>query len=94
MGFGHSSCSSRGFQRAFVGDPAADALGIPDTPLKHLPRVISPIAASAYGAFDRLVPNGKERRTARAYRVRALRFEELRAAYGVGHQLVDDAPDP
>ncbi len=83
-----------GFQRAFIGDAAADALAIPDTPLKHLPEVISPVASAAYGVFDRFVPRGKERRAARRYRVRELRFEELRDAYGVRHQLVDDAPAP
>lgn len=80
-----------GLQRAFVGDAIADDLGIPDTPLKHLPRLLAPITATLNGAHDRLLPGGRARRTARAYRRRVSELERLRTTYGVAHDLVDDA---
>jgi hypothetical protein len=81
-----------GYQRAFVGDAAADALAIPDTPLKHLPRVSGPLRAVAFGAHDRLIPGGKARRTTRGFRHRDRELTRLRADYGIEHELVDDAP--
>jgi hypothetical protein len=82
----------RGLQRAFVGDAAADALAIVDTPLKHLPTIVGPVSAAAYRTHDLLVPAGRERRTARGFSARAVEMERLRATYDVRHQLVDDAP--
>lgn len=79
-----------GYQRAFVGDAAAEALGIPDTALKHLPRVASPVRAMAFAAHDRLIPAGKRRRTARGFRHRERELARLRRAYRVDHDLVDD----
>lgn len=81
----------QGLQRAFVGEEVADALGIPDTPCKHLPRLHGALAAGAYAAHDALVPDGKRRRTARAFRVRLRELERLRTERGVGHELADDA---
>ncbi|MBN1529204.1 MAG: DUF2236 domain-containing protein [Thermoleophilaceae bacterium] len=80
-----------GLQRAFVGDRVADDLAIADTWLKHLPRVVGPLTALVNGAHDTLVPGGRSRRTARAFRRRADEMDRLRAAYGVEHELVDDA---
>jgi hypothetical protein len=82
----------RGLQRAFVGDAIADDLAVPDTPWKHLPRLLAPITATLNGTHDRLVPDGRARRTARARRTRDRELARLRATYGVEHQLVDDAP--
>jgi hypothetical protein len=81
-----------GYQRAFAGDAAADALAIPDTAFKHLPRLTGPLAAAAYRAHDLLVPGGKARRTRRGFRHRAEELVRLRAAYGVDHDLVDALP--
>jgi hypothetical protein len=79
-----------GLQRAFIGDTAADDLAIPDTWCKHLPRVLGPVTATAYHAHDTLVPRGKNRRTARAYRTQAKTLERLRKDHAVTHELVDD----
>ena len=81
----------QGLQRAFVGDAVADDLAIPDTWLKHLPKVAGPLTALANGAHDTLVPGGKNRRTARAFRTRVEEMERLRTEYAVTHELVDDA---
>ena len=80
----------RGLQRAFVGDALADDLAIPDTRRKHLPKVVGPLTALANGAHDTLVPGGKSRRTARAFRKRVDEMERLRTEYAVTHELVDD----
>ncbi len=80
-----------GLQRAFVGDEVADDLAIPDTWLKHLPKLSGPLTAAANGAHDRLVPGGRSRRTARAFRRRVVEMERLRREYAVTHDLVDDA---
>lgn len=80
-----------GLQRAFVGGAVADDLGIPDTPWKHLPRVVAPLTAALNGAHDRLIPGGRDRRTARAFRTRASEMQRLRRTYDVDHALVDDA---
>ncbi|WP_445150596.1 oxygenase MpaB family protein [Baekduia sp. Peel2402] len=81
----------RGLQRAFVGDAIANDLGIPDTRWKHLPRLVAPLTYTLNGAHDRLIPGGRDRRTARAFRTRASEMERLRKTYNVGHDLVDDA---
>ena len=83
-----------GYQRAFIGDAAADDLGIPDTRLKHLPKLTGPIRATGFRAHDSLVPGGKSRRTARGLRFRRDDLARIRADYGVRHELVDDAPTP
>jgi hypothetical protein len=80
----------QGLQRSFVGDVVADDLAIPDTWLKHLPRVIAPLSAFTYRAVDTLVPRGKEWRTARASRTRVAELDRLRREYAVTHQLADD----
>jgi hypothetical protein len=82
----------QGLQRSFVGDAVADDLAIPDTWCKRLPLVIAPVSAFFYAAFDKLVPRGRERRTARASRTRVTELERLRDRYAVAHHLVDDSP--
>lgn len=80
-----------GLQRAFVGDAVADDLAIPDTWCKHLPRVVGPVAALGYRAFDTCVPGGRAWRTERASRTRVDELERLRAEHDVAHELVDEA---
>jgi hypothetical protein len=82
----------QGLQRSFVGDAVADDLAIRDTWCKHLPLVIGPVSAFAYGAIDTLVPRVKEWRTARSSRTRVTELARLRDRYAVAHQLVDDSP--
>ena len=79
-----------GMQRAFLGDPQADALAIPDTGWKRLPSLISHLNRAATAAHDVCVPSGRARRSARGLLVRRREFEELRARHAVAHQLVDD----
>lgn len=80
-----------GLQRAFVGDRIADQLALPRTRWEHLPRVLGPLAAAGYATHDRLVPNGRSRRTARAFRRRAKEETRMRRKYGLSHDLVDAA---
>lgn len=80
-----------GYQRAFVGDAAADALGVPDTRFKHLPRLTAPLRAAAFATHDRLVPDGKARRTRGGLAHRQAELTRMRAEHGVTHDLVDDA---
>lgn len=82
----------QGMQRAFVGDAAADALAIPDTPWKHLPAVSAPLTRVANAVHDALVPGGAEVRTRRAFERRTVEMARLRKQYGIAHELVDDAP--
>jgi hypothetical protein len=80
----------QGLQRAFVGDPVADQLGIPDTRWKHLPRLTGPLTAAAYAAHDALLPDGKGRRTRRALRWRGKELARMKRKFGV-EDLVDGA---
>ena len=79
-----------GLQRAFIGDAVADDLRIPATRWRHLPALIGPLQVAGYAVHDRLVPDGRARRTRRMYRVRTRELQRLRTSYGVGHELVDD----
>ncbi|HUC00382.1 MAG TPA: oxygenase MpaB family protein [Solirubrobacterales bacterium] len=81
----------RGQQRAFVGAAVADDLAIPDSRWKHLPQVLGPLTAAGYRAHDSLVPGGRKRRTARAFRNRDRELARLRTEYSVDHEMVDDA---
>lgn len=81
-----------GLTRAFLGDTAATKLGVPDTALKHVPAVMSPVV----GTVNRLlaaVPGLTERRTRRALAGHAIVMAQQRARYGMSHDLVDAAPD-
>ncbi len=80
-----------GLQRAFVGDRVADQLALPRSRWQHLPRLLGPLAAAGYATHDRLVPNGRSRRTARAFRRRAEEETRMRRKYGLTHDLVDAA---
>lgn len=80
-----------GLQRAFVGDRIADQLALPRTRWQHLPRLLGPLAAAGYATHDRLVPNGRSLRTARAFRRRAAEETRMRRKYGLEHDLVDAA---
>ena len=78
-------------QRVFVGDAEADALGIPDSPLKHVVRRAGPALALVNRIQERRYPY-KARTTARAYKVRDAAMDRMRVDYGVAHDLVDAAP--
>ncbi|MFZ3391650.1 oxygenase MpaB family protein [Rhodococcus sp. 7Tela_A2] len=78
-------------QRVFVGDAEADALGIPDSPLKHVVRRAGPALALVNRIQERRYPY-KARTTARAYKVRDAAMDRMRVDYGVDHDLVDTAP--
>ena len=78
-------------QRVFVGDAEADALGIPDSPLKHVVRRAGPALALVNRIQERRYPD-KARTTSRAYKVRDAAMDRMRVDYGVAHDLVDAAP--
>ncbi|CAN5746229.1 hypothetical protein BH09ACT7_BH09ACT7_26410 [soil metagenome] len=81
-----------GLTRAFLGDAAATKLGVPDTALKHLPTVLSPVV----GGVNRLlatIPGVNNFRTRRALGSHALVMAEQRKRYNVHHERGDDAPD-
>jgi hypothetical protein len=87
----HAVSIVNGLTRAFLGDEAAAKLGIPDTALKHLPALLSPIV----GGVNRIlsaVPGANELRTKRAMANHALMMIEQRKRYGMTHDLVDMAP--
>jgi len=78
-------------ERVFIGDADADALHIPDTPLKHVVGRIGPVL----GLVDRIqelrYPD-RERTTLRAYKVRDAAMNRMRADYRVEQDLVDAVP--
>ncbi|MGV0627271.1 oxygenase MpaB family protein [Mycolicibacter minnesotensis] len=81
-----------GLTRAFLGDGDATRLGVDDTVLKHLPRVMGP----AIGAVNQLlarIPGANALRTRRAVANYPVLMAEQRQRYGVHHDLVDTAPD-
>jgi ER-bound oxygenase mpaB/B'/Rubber oxygenase, catalytic domain len=81
-----------GLTRAFLGDEAAAKLGVPDTALKHLPTVLSPVLGSLNRALA-AVPGLTALRTRRALAGHATVMTEQRRRYGMTHDLVDTAPD-
>lgn len=78
-----------GLQRVFIGDHDADALGIPDDPIKHVLRRIGPVLAIG-GRVQYL--RDPQKATDRAYRVRDAGMTRMRASYDIEHDLVDAAP--
>lgn len=81
-----------GLTRAFLGDTRATKLGIPDTALKHLPTVLSPVV----GGVNRVlatIPGVNAVRTRHAFVRHGHMMAGQRERYKVRHQLVDDAPD-
>ncbi len=79
-----------GLQRELIGEAVADQLAIPRTRWQYLPRLVGPPIAAAYAAHDALVPGGRSRRTARAYRRRAAEVRRMRRKYDVVQELVDE----
>ncbi len=79
-----------GMSRVFLGDEAADALGVPDGAAKHVVRAVRP----ALFALDqvRLRVLGRDRVTARGYASRDVELARLKAANGMTHDLVDAVP--
>lgn len=81
-----------GLTRAFLGDTAATKLGVPDTALKYLPTVLSPVV----GGVNRVlatIPGVNAVRTKHAFVRHSRMMTGQRERYNVRHQLVDDAPD-
>ncbi|KAA1422067.1 DUF2236 domain-containing protein [Nocardioides humilatus] len=79
-----------GMARVFLGDAAADSLGIPDGPTKHVVRAARP----ALTALDqvRLLALGRDRVTARGYVARDRELARLKADNAMEHDLVDAVP--
>lgn len=77
-------------QRVFVGDADADALRIPDGPLKHVLGRVGPVLALVNRFQDLRYPD-RERTTLRAYKVRDFAMDRMRTDYRVEHDLVDAA---
>ncbi|WP_279100511.1 oxygenase MpaB family protein [Gordonia bronchialis] len=80
-----------GLQRVFIGDDDADALGIPDTRLKHVLARVGPVL-SLVAPARRTVFGGRQALTERSYRIRDDEMTRMRATYRVTHDLVDAAP--
>ena len=81
-----------GLTRAFLGDASATKLGVPNTALKHLPTVMSPVV----GGVNRVlatIPGLNAFRTKRAFVSHGRLMAAQRERYDVRHQLVDDAPN-
>lgn len=89
---GYAVAIVNGLTRAFLGDQAATKLGVPDTALKHLPAVLSPVVGGANRILGS-IPGVNELRTRRALANHGRVMAEQRARYDVHHQMVDDAPD-
>ncbi|GAA4673078.1 hypothetical protein [Gordonia humi] len=81
----------RGLQRVFLGDDAADELGIARSRLADVVRIARPllVASVRVRAF---AAGGGASLIARGYRERDGEMDRMPAAYGVTHQMVDDAP--
>jgi hypothetical protein len=79
-----------GMSRVFLGDQAADALGIPDGSGKHVVRVLRPALSLADRA--RLRVHGREKVTARGYVHRERELARLKAENSMTHDLVDAVP--
>ncbi len=79
-----------GMSRVFLGDPAADALGVPDGAAKHVIRALRPGLLALDQARLRVL--GRERVTARGYAARDVELARLKAENGMTHDLVDSVP--
>lgn len=79
-----------GMSRVFLGDEAADALGVPQGSAKHVVRALRP----GLRALDvaRLGLLGRERVTRSGYAHRERELTRLRAEHGMTHDLVDAVP--
>jgi hypothetical protein len=96
LGGGHlhalTAAVVNGLTRAFIGDAAATKLGVPDTALKHLPIMMSPVVGGANRVLA-TIPGVNALRTKRAFVKHGILMSAQRERYNVRHQLVDDAPD-
>ncbi|WP_046314921.1 oxygenase MpaB family protein [Mycobacterium sp. UM_Kg1] len=81
-----------GMIRLFLGDANATQLGVADTPMKYLPRVVSPVVAGANHILAR-IPGVNDMRTRRALANYPRLMDEQRQRYGIHHDLVDAAPN-
>lgn len=81
----------RALQRTFLGDAAADELGIAPSRLSGVIRRAQPVFATC-GRLRIAIRGGRAELTRRGYRDRDVEMSRLRAVYGITHQLVDDAP--
>jgi hypothetical protein len=79
-----------GMSRVFLGDEAADSLGVPDGAAKHVLRAARPVLLGLDQARLRVL--GRERVTARGYVARDRELARLRAEEGMTHDLVDSVP--
>lgn len=79
-----------GASRVFLGDTAADSLGIPDGIAKHVVRAARPGLALLDLARLRLL--GRDRVTARGYTERDRELARLKAENAMAHDLVDAVP--
>ena len=79
-----------GASRVFLGDPAADTLGIPDGLAKHVVRAARPGLTLLDQARLRVL--GRERVTARGYAERDRELARLKAENAMTHDLVDAVP--
>lgn len=80
-----------GLTRAFLGDADAAKLGVPDTALKHLPMLLSPVIGTANRALA-AIPGVTALRTKRGLANHARVMADQRQRYGMSHDLVDAAP--
>jgi hypothetical protein len=79
-----------GMSRVFLGDEAADALGVPDGSAKHVVRALRPVLLGLDRARLRL--HGRDKATARGYAARDVELARLKAVNGMTHDLVDAVP--
>ena len=79
-----------GMSRVFLGDQAADSLGVPDGAAKHVVRAVRPGLFVLDQARLRLL--GRDRVTARGYAGRDVELARLKAENGMTHDLVDAVP--
>lgn len=79
-----------GMSRVFLGDQAADELGIPTGSAQHLVRAARPVLLGLDQARLRLL--GRERVTAAGYATRTRELARLKAEHGMQHDLVDAVP--
>jgi hypothetical protein len=79
-----------GMSRVFLGDEAADSLGVPDGAAKHVVRALRPALFVLDQARLRVL--GRDRVTARGYVARDVAMAQLKADNAMTHDLVDAVP--
>ncbi len=78
----------QGLARAFAGDTVADRLGLPDTPLKHLPRLVGPPVGTLNRVRD-LTPSQRRQRERRSLVSTTTRLAQQARRLGATHDLVE-----